>query len=132
MPAVPTPRRNYSSWEFRESSLRYPRTPSPMKSSFKSQVREAHVGLVPIRTVTFKGWPISKKTACPKVPSIADPCLVAVGLCTYALDSLVMNRPRNWNFRQGHLHGELPERILHLDRRTDCPLCGGPTPSVSR
>jgi len=64
-------------------------------------------------------------TACPKVPSIADPCLVAVGLCSYALDSLIMNRPRSWNFRQGHLHGELPERIQRLERRSDCPLCGG-------
>ncbi len=68
-------------------------------------------------------------TACPKVPSIADPCLVAVGLCCYALDSLVMGRPRSWNFRQGHLHGELPERIQRLIPRPDCPLCGVPQPA---
>jgi hypothetical protein len=62
-------------------------------------------------------------TPCPKVPSIADPCLVAAGLCSYALDSLVMSRPRAWNLRQGHLHGELPETIRRVERREDCPLC---------
>jgi len=68
----------------------------------------------------------SKQTACPKVPSIADPCLIAVGFCCYAIDSLVMNRPRSWNFRLGYLHGEIPESSLQLPRRPDCPLCGVP------
>ena len=62
-------------------------------------------------------------TACPKVAAIADPCIVAVGLCSYALDSLLMPRPRAWNFRQGHLHGELRETVARLQRNDDCPLC---------
>jgi molybdopterin/thiamine biosynthesis adenylyltransferase len=62
--------------------------------------------------------------ACPKIPSIADPCLVAVGLTSYALDSLLMDRPRYWNHRKGHLHGEIPETVRLAERFVDCPICG--------
>jgi len=72
----------------------------------------------------IRGMEHFQKTACVKVGAVADVCFVAVGLCTYALDSLVMARPRFWNFRQGHLHGELPEQIKQIQPRPDCPLCG--------
>ena len=60
---------------------------------------------------------------CSKTPSVADPCLAAIGLCSYALDSLLMRRPRYWNFRQGHLHGEIPELIRQVPRSAACPVC---------
>jgi len=60
---------------------------------------------------------------CSKTPSVADPCLAAIGLCSYALDSLLIGRPRYWNFRQGHLHGEIPETIKQVPKSFFCDLC---------
>jgi len=62
---------------------------------------------------------------CSRTPGVSDPLLVAAGLCSYALDSLVMRRPRYWNFRHGHLHGELPETAKRISRDPACSLCRG-------
>lgn len=72
----------------------------------------------------LEGIQTFKPAQCPKVPSIADTCFMAIGLCSYALDSLVMGRFREWNFRQGHLHGQIPESIKEIGKRPDCPACG--------
>lgn len=68
---------------------------------------------------------------CSKTPSVADPCLEAVGLCSYALDSLLMRRPRYWNYRQGHLHGEIRETVLGILPSSGCSLCSSSSEDAS-
>lgn len=62
--------------------------------------------------------------ACPKDPAIIDVVAVVAMVALYALDSLFMDRPRNWNFKQIALHGQFPEINANVQRRQDCPVCG--------
>ena len=62
---------------------------------------------------------------CPGTPAIAD-ILQAVGsLAVYAIDSLLMARPRGWNYRKICLpDGSLDSAAL-IATRPGCKLCGG-------
>lgn len=66
--------------------------------------------------------------ACPKDPAVIDVVGLVAMLALYALDSLVMARPRNWNFKQIALHGMFPEINAVVPRREDCPVCGSRIP----
>lgn len=57
------------------------------------------------------------------VPSSKDILKVTAGLALYAIDSLLMQRKRNWNFRRVHLAGYAPDVISTLERKSNCPLC---------
>jgi len=63
--------------------------------------------------------------ACPADPAVIDVVSLVAMLALYALDSLIMARPRAWNFKQIALHGLFPDVSTVVARRPDCPLCGG-------
>jgi molybdopterin/thiamine biosynthesis adenylyltransferase len=59
---------------------------------------------------------------CPGTPAIAD-ILEAVGsLAVYALDTLFMERPRNWNYRRIRLSDGAFDCSVRIAAREDCPL----------
>ncbi|MBX7255922.1 MAG: ThiF family adenylyltransferase [Candidatus Hydrogenedentes bacterium] len=66
----------------------------------------------------------SPKAPC-RVPAVIDILDVVAGLALYAIDSLLMDRRRAWNFRNVHLAGFAPSSELVIEKRPDCPLCGG-------
>jgi len=68
--------------------------------------------------------------ACPADPAVIDVVSLVAMLSLYALDSLIMARPRAWNFKQIALHGLFPDVSTVVARRPDCPLCGGATPGI--
>lgn len=49
---------------------------------------------------------------------------VMAGIALYALDSLLMARPRPWNYKAVFLDGSGDGQQL-IGRRVTCPLCGG-------
>jgi len=57
------------------------------------------------------------------VPASKDALKVTAGLALYAVDSLLMTRHRNWNFRRVHLAGFAPDVSEILPRVSDCRLC---------
>jgi hypothetical protein len=61
---------------------------------------------------------------CPGTPAIAD-ILQAVGsLTVYAVDTLLMNRPRTWNYRRISLSEAALDGASLIPVRKDCPICG--------
>lgn len=77
------------------------------------------------RAVNPGAVPEAEGGRCPEVPAVFDVLSVVAGLSLYAVDSLVMDRPRLWNFKQVALHGMAPEINAWVERRVACPLCGG-------
>jgi len=61
---------------------------------------------------------------CPPDPSIKDILKGVAGVVLYAVDSLLMARRRNWNYRELFLAGFVPDRCLKHERRSDCSVCG--------
>ena len=60
---------------------------------------------------------------CPGTPAIAD-ILQAVGsLAVYAVDTLLMERPRTWNYRQLSLSEPLLDGGSMVLPRAGCLLC---------
>lgn len=57
------------------------------------------------------------------VPSSKDILKVTAGLGLYAVDSLLMARHRNWNYRRIHLAGYAPDVSIMVERAANCPLC---------
>jgi len=65
-----------------------------------------------------------RRTPCPGSPAIKDLFMQLGGLMVYAIDTLFMERPREWT-----LHALCPAdaaftRSGRIERRADCPLCG--------
>ncbi len=61
---------------------------------------------------------------CPASPAIKDILMLVSGAAVYALDTLFMDRPISWNYREFHLAGFMPDTVTHIERRPDCQLCG--------
>lgn len=57
------------------------------------------------------------------VPASKDILKVTAGLALYAVDSLLMERKRNWNFRRVHLAGYAPDVLSTIECNSNCPLC---------
>ena len=72
----------------------------------------------------FPGTLDHQRDPCPNTPAVMDILKVVAGLTLYAIDSLMMSRPRRWNYRQVFLDGSLPDRCLTVAPRPDCALCG--------
>lgn len=60
------------------------------------------------------------------VPASMDILNVTAGLALYAIDSVLMDRKRNWNYRRIHLAGFAPDVMLNIERNPQCPLCSKP------
>ena len=66
----------------------------------------------------------SYRAPCPGSPAIKDILMLVGGAVIYALDALFMDRPISWNYREFHLAGFMPDRVLSIERRPECQLCG--------
>jgi adenylyltransferase/sulfurtransferase len=64
-----------------------------------------------------------KTFPCPGTPAVKDILKVVGGIVIYALDSLLMKRPRSWNFKSVYLDGSIPGSDWQVERRDDCKLC---------
>lgn len=69
------------------------------------------------------------RTAPCVVGSAIDVLKAVAGPALYAVDSLLMDRPRAWTYKEISLDGTRPERQLVLPRAPRCPLCGNQTPT---
>jgi molybdopterin/thiamine biosynthesis adenylyltransferase len=52
-----------------------------------------------------------RRQSCPNTPAIIDIVKIVAGYVLFAVDSVTMERKRNWNFRQFFLCGTVPEII---------------------
>lgn len=60
---------------------------------------------------------------CPGVPAIKDILKVVAGISLYAIDTVLMERERNWNYRVVQLAGFMNDTKRLVERKTTCPLC---------
>jgi molybdopterin/thiamine biosynthesis adenylyltransferase len=60
---------------------------------------------------------------CPGTPAILDMLTVVSGLALYAVDSVLMPRPRSWNYKDVYLASG-DELTWNVPRKPTCPLCG--------
>lgn len=67
----------------------------------------------------------AERQPCRRIPAVADILHALGGIVLYAIDSLLMERPRGWNFRSVHLVGTSPDEIDRVTPRKKCRLCGG-------
>jgi molybdopterin/thiamine biosynthesis adenylyltransferase len=64
---------------------------------------------------------------CPGTPAIADILQSMGSLAVYAVDTLVMNRPRTWNYRRLSLSDPNLDGGAMILQRDSCELCHGVT-----
>lgn len=64
---------------------------------------------------------------CPGVPATKDILKTVSGIVLYAVDTLIMSRARNWNYREIQLAGFLPDESLRIEKRETCRLCSSAT-----
>jgi hypothetical protein len=64
------------------------------------------------------------RTPCPGTPACLDVLLTVGGLGLYAVDTILMDRPRTWNFRRFFLSGEGQDVAWNVPRRPGCAVCG--------
>jgi adenylyltransferase/sulfurtransferase len=67
---------------------------------------------------------------CPGTPAIKDILKVVAGFVLYAVDSLLMPRSRQWNYKDVVLDGTIPGNDWRIAARVDCPLCAPLPPGV--
>ncbi len=67
----------------------------------------------------------NEREPCPNTPAVIDLVKIISGLVLFSIDSTVMKRKRNWNFRQVFLGGFVPETMKDIEKRKDCALCSG-------
>jgi len=70
----------------------------------------------------FPGSINDMTSPCPGTPAIVDILKVVSGIAVYAVDTLLMPRPRRWNYKTVYLAGE-GDVTQHIRRRPDCKLC---------
>jgi molybdopterin/thiamine biosynthesis adenylyltransferase len=56
-------------------------------------------------------------------PAVKDILKVVGGIVSYAVDSLLMDRLRSWNYKHVYLDGTIPGKDWMVPRRPHCPLC---------
>ena len=66
----------------------------------------------------------NRRQPCPGTPATVDIVKVMSGFVSYCVDTVVMDRTRNWNQRVVYLAGILSDEKRMVKRRPGCPLCG--------
>ena len=79
----------------------------------------------PCIACAFPGEENGDRTPCPDSPAIKDLFKVLGGLMLYAIDSLVMDRPRDWNVYSFCPADARFTRSGRIRRQDDCPICSG-------
>jgi molybdopterin/thiamine biosynthesis adenylyltransferase len=57
------------------------------------------------------------------LPGIIDVIQVVSGITVYALDTILMDRNREWNLRMITLDGSYPDTSAEIMKKDSCPLC---------
>jgi len=91
---------------------------------FIQRVGEACWGCAFPRKRRIRDDPGSYRHPCPGTPAIKDILMVVSGMAVYAIDTLFMERPIGWNYRELHLAGYMPELVRTVKKQPDCQLCG--------
>ena len=60
---------------------------------------------------------------CPNTPAIKDILKTVAGPVLYAVDTLMMSRKREWNYRVIFLDGSIPSNTAVLERKKGCLIC---------
>lgn len=60
---------------------------------------------------------------CPKTPAVKDILKVVAGIVLYAVDTLIMDRKRNWNYKEVFLASFVPDTAYTIEGKEDCLLC---------
>ena len=68
---------------------------------------------------------VMKDSQCPGVAATIDLTKMLAGLACYAIDTLVMERPINWNYRMVSMSDGGFGSGLMIPPRPDCRVCGG-------
>jgi len=58
------------------------------------------------------------------LPGIIDIIQVVSGITVYALDTLLMHRHREWNYKSITLDGFMPDASVTIPKRVNCLICG--------
>ena len=58
------------------------------------------------------------------LPGIIDVSMLAASLVVFAVDSVIGDRHRSWNYRSIVLDGSMPDRCERITRNPQCGLCG--------
>ena len=58
------------------------------------------------------------------LPGIIDINQVVAGFTVFALDTLLMNRYREWNLRMVSLDGSVPDTSVLMEKKKGCQICG--------
>jgi molybdopterin/thiamine biosynthesis adenylyltransferase len=66
-----------------------------------------------------------ERTPCPGSPAIKDLFMMLGSYMVYAIDSLFMERPREWNLHTFCPRDAAFTESREVERRPDCPICGG-------
>jgi len=66
---------------------------------------------------------VHDETYHPCSPAVKDILKVVGGISSYAIDSLLMDRLRTWNYKNVYLDGTIPGNDWLVPRRPDCTLC---------
>lgn len=61
---------------------------------------------------------------CPGTPAMIDILKVVAGFTLPAIDSLLMDRKVEWNYRRTYLDGFAPSSEIKMEKREDCRICG--------
>lgn len=64
-----------------------------------------------------------KRNPCTQAAAIIDLGKIISGLVLFAVDSSVMNRKRDWNYRQIFIAGFVPEILKKIEKRKGCLIC---------
>lgn len=61
-----------------------------------------------------------KHSPCPNTPAVIDIVKIVAGFVLFAIDSVAMERKRNWNYRQIFLCGFAPEIVRNIETKEGC------------
>jgi len=65
----------------------------------------------------------SGRKRCTPAGAVKDILKAICGIALYAIDTIVMGRPRNWNYRHITLAGFVPEACKYIPAIPECPVC---------
>jgi hypothetical protein len=61
---------------------------------------------------------------CPGTPAISDILQLIGAMATYAVDTTLVNRKRDWNYRAIYLSTTKYDCASYIQQRANCQICG--------
>lgn len=65
-----------------------------------------------------------ERNPCRQAAAIIDLGKIISGIVLFAVDSTLMGRKRDWDYRQIFIAGFLPETLKRIEKRKGCSICG--------